>query len=204
MELTQTQLRDKFDEYVATYSKSYTDAKEFEHRLNVFKDNLSKITQHNLKNESHGYTLAINKFGDLTLDEFRDQYLGLLPSEGYQPKFNHILNETETEIPSIPASIDWNKLGMITDVKDQGKCKASYAFSAISTIEAILRIKGKTTDSLSEQQLIDCTDTFEFKNEGCEGGTVPACYDYAHWNDLCTSDRYPYVGNDDNCRDWKL
>ena len=208
MEHTHQEIRSKFDEYVAMYSKSYTDVDEFEYRMNVFQDNLRKITLHNTQSETLGYTLGINKFGDLTLDEFRDQYLGLLPSEGYKSNSNQILNDvsnkSEASNPSLPVSLDWRNTGMITGVKDQGKCKASWAFSAISTIESILRINGRTTDLLSEQQLIDCTDTAQFQNEGCSGGRVAPCFDYAHLQSLCTSQDYPYVGADDNWRDWKI
>ena len=163
---------------------------------------------HNANSKSHGYTLGMNKFGDLTQEEFKNQYLGLLPSQGYTSKTNQILNDvsnnTETSKPSLPVYLDWREKGIITGVKDQGKCKASWAFSSIATIESVLRINGRTSDLLSEQQLIDWTDTSQYQNEGCSGGRVPPCFDYAHVQSLCTSQDYPYVGVDDNWRDWKM
>lgn len=54
------------------YSKAYKDHAEEVHRLNIFVNNLEFISEHNQRYESGevSYRMAINKFSDLTAQEF--------------------------------------------------------------------------------------------------------------------------------------
>jgi C1A family cysteine protease len=52
--------------------------------------------------------------------------------------------------------VDWRNEGAVNPIKDQGKCGASWAFSAVSAIESKFKIVNNTLYSLSEQQIIDC------------------------------------------------
>jgi cathepsin L len=54
--------------------KEYVDEHEERYRQAIFLANLEFINNHNA--EDHPYTLAMNKFGDLTLDEFQAKYTG--------------------------------------------------------------------------------------------------------------------------------
>ena len=203
--LSEHELRVQFDRYISTYSKSYSDVSDYEIRFLVFQNNFRLIEQHNTQFSLHGYSLRMNSFGDMTQEEFKNKYLGLLPNQGYTPKnlesFNSTSNISDTNFPN---SIDWREKGVVSGVKDQKNCKAGWAFSSISTIESAYRIAGQGTEVLSEQQLIDWTDTSQYKNEGWDGGRVAPWFDYAHSQSLCTSNDYPYLGLNDNWRDWKL
>jgi KDEL-tailed cysteine endopeptidase len=57
------------------------------------------------------------------------------------------------------ADIDWTKSGVVTGIRDQGKCGSCWAFATIAVTESMFLIKNKTLSTsldLSEQQLIDC------------------------------------------------
>ena len=68
---------------------------------------------------------------------------------------------------TIPDSFDWNQLGFVTAVRDQGSCGSCWAYSTVAAYESLLAIleKGIFYD-LSEQYGIEC----ETVSHGCYGG----------------------------------
>ena len=150
----------------------------------------------------------MNKFGDLSLDEFKNRYLGLKLNNEFASNSNDFLydisREIETKNINIPAQIDWREKGAVSGVKDQGNCKANWVFSSVAAIESANRIVGKSSDTLSEQQIIDWTDNEVYQNSGWEDGTIASWYYYAHFNSLCTDRIYPYKGSEGNWMDFKL
>ena len=181
----------------------------------MFKDNYKMIQEHNLNRDEHGYTMGMNKFGDLTLQEWRDLYVQPRSSkrqiietqqeeveEEIDQYFETSITDQAIEDKKIPSKIDWRDRGMVNKVRDQGDgCKASYAFSAVSAIESAKGIFYKELGQLSEQQIIDCSG--KFGNEGCTGGDPDNAYDYVHENPLCSRSDYSYSGQDGRCYDWK-
>lgn len=87
------------------------------------------IEEHNAryKKGDVSYNLKINKFADLTDEEFESMYLTYRPSE---------TENVETfEVPTdavVPDSIDWRAKGAVSPIQDQGDCGCCYAFSAVS------------------------------------------------------------------------
>ena len=77
----------------------------------------------------------------------------------------------EPELTELPDYVNWVEAGFDIPVKDQGKCGACWAFSAIGAIEgANFAASGKLL-SFSEQQLIDCAVGYAIHFlEGCHGG----------------------------------
>jgi hypothetical protein len=66
-------------DFTARNTKNYKTMGEYNKRLGIFKKNYKKILEHNSKKASEdGFTKEINKFSDLTEDEFQSM-LGYIP-----------------------------------------------------------------------------------------------------------------------------
>ena len=63
----------------------------------------------------------------------------------------------------------------MTRIKNQQMCGACWAFSVIAAIESMYLIN-QTPHEFSEQQLVDCSNTYG--NKGCHGGELDLTYQY--------------------------
>ncbi|KAK2562232.1 Cathepsin L [Acropora cervicornis] len=146
------------------HNKKYETQREEDARYTIWGDNLKKIQQHN--SEGHSYTLAMNHFGDLTVDEYRIFVL---------QHRSHFSQETRREgatfLPpsgaTLPATVDWRTRGYVTPVKNQGVLGESWSFSVTGSVEGQHFKKTGKLVSLSEQNLVDCSGCREFhEHEG--------------------------------------
>jgi len=183
-----------FKSWTQLHGKKYSHTNEHNYRLAVYKENLEMIENHNRLNK--GFTLAMNKFGDLTSAEYRALYLA--------PKFNatQVTRTGQSHVfdASIPRAdtVDWRTKGVVTSVKDQGQCGSCWAFSATGSMEGAWGIKKGKLNSLSEQQLVDCSG--DYGNYGCDGGLMDSAFQYAiAVKGLESEDVYPYTATDGNC-----
>ncbi len=137
----------------------------------------------------------MNKFGDLTSNEFSQLYLGRFQLEN-RPLVNNRFEMKQLD--AVPTTLDWRAEGAVTSVKDQGPCLSSWAFSTTGSTEGCHFISTKNLVSLSEQNLIDCS--IIEGNLGCDGGLMTQGMDYIIGNDgVDTEDSYPYVGELNFC-----
>ena len=83
-----------------------------------------------------------------------------LKNEPHQYRRYASYSETNTN------DIDWEDLGAVTPVKDQGQCGSCWSFSATGGVEGAYQIKNGELKSFSEQQLVSCSTA----NYGCNGG----------------------------------
>jgi hypothetical protein len=169
------------------FSKKYDTIEIFTERFNIFKTNLKQIILHNL-NKSHSFTMTINKFTDLTPNEFRATRitgLGNLKSYGCK-SFSSNGNKIEN-------SIDWRNKGVVSKVKDQGQCGSCWAFATVANAESVWAIEKGVLLDLSEQEIVDCAKGTGYWNMGCNGGNPDSSFKYMIDNGLTEEKQYPYV-----------
>ena len=62
-----------FSDWAIANNRTYSSISEFEYREYVWHSNLIKVEEHNAA--GHSWTMAMNKFADLTSEEFAEQYI---------------------------------------------------------------------------------------------------------------------------------
>lgn len=148
------------------------------------------VTEKNARN-GVSYTVGLNKFSDLTDNEF-ERYLG---DSGEAEDYS--LHENNTQGPLMQADvqpIDWRTKGVVGPVKDQGHCGSCWSFSTAGPIEEHYAIKYGKQVVLAEQQLVDCS--WPYGNNGCNGGLFANGYAYVKQYGLMLNSSYPYTAND--------
>merc|ERR1712216_524593 len=139
---------------------------------------------------------GVTKFFDLSEEEFREQYLGLLSTSTSSSASKDAFRKHQME--KLPQYYDWRARGAVTPVKDQGQCGSCWTFSTTGTIEGANFIKTCKLVSLSEQQLLDCDvgcapDIPNACDSGCNGGLPSNAMEYiVEHGGLDTEKSYPY------------
>jgi len=183
-----------FAEWARTQGKTYKSREELVLRRSVYSANVAKIQAHNAANL--GWTQGVNKFTDLTGEEFKALY-----ASGYRA---HEKRSQNVELSLLhgaapPASVDWTTKGAVTPVKNQGQCGSCWAFSTTGSTEGAVFIAKGTLLSLSEQQLVDCAG--KEGNQGCNGGLMDYGFQYIIDNKGIGSEAsYPYTAQDGTCK----
>jgi C1A family cysteine protease len=183
-----------FESWINMYNVSYPTITEYNIRQSIYLKNLIKIAQHN--SENHTWTMGVNRFADLTGQEFSQQYTGCY----HQTRMYN--NVVELESTALPQSVNWTAEGVVTPVKNQGQCGSCWAFSTTGSTESAWSISKNESVSLSEQQLVDCSNAEG--NQGCNGGLMDYGFQYIINNHgLTTEDNYPYTAKDGTCNKQK-
>jgi len=176
-------------------SKKYDTQAEYQTRFVNYKSTLRRVQlkNANAKAINSTATYAVNKFADLTPEEFSVR-LGM---KGYVPRQRPGVPVANPAPRPQASSFDWRKNGGVTAVKDQGQCGSCWAFSCTESIESVYMIASKPNQPwLSPQQIVDC-DTGD---AGCNGGDLPTCYAYVQSaGGLETDADYPYNAQDGSC-----
>merc|ERR1719244_1140460 len=79
---TPNYLEERWQQYKVKHSKNYTEEEESK-RFQIWKENFAMVEKHNEEaNEGlHGYRMALNKYSDLTDEEFESTRLGYVPED---------------------------------------------------------------------------------------------------------------------------
>jgi len=176
-----------FAKWMMQNGKSYGNQSDKEYRKGVFSQNMSKVKAHE-QNQNATYNVGLNKFADLTPEEFKVQYTGL----------KHNLKKTKnfakgTSV-NAPSSKDWTSTSAVTGVKDQGQCGSCWAFSTTGALEGLYYINNSSQRSFSEQQLMDCSGSYG--NMSCNGGLMDFAFEYAQSHGVTDESNYPYTARD--------
>ncbi|XP_031257867.1 ervatamin-B-like [Pistacia vera] len=185
------------EEWMALHERVYETAEEKERRYDIFKNNFAHVEKVN-NGVDRGFKLAINKFADLTDDEFRSLFTGYKRETSKtktKPETKSFLHGNFTDVPTY---MNWREKGAVTLVKNQGNCGCCWAFSAVAAVEGINQIKTGKLISLSEQELLSCDTQY---NKGCLGGSMENAFDFMVSNGgLTTEDDYPYEERQQTCK----
>jgi C1A family cysteine protease len=186
-----------FQSWLAKHGKAYNGIGENEKRFEIFKDNLRFIDEHN--SETRTYKVGLNRFADLTNEEYRAKFLGTRtdPKRRVMKSKNPSQRYAFKAGEKLPSSVDWRVKGAVSPIKDQGNCGSCWAFSTIAAVEGINQIVTGELISLSEQELVDCDTEY---NGGCNGGLMDYAFEFIIKNGgIDTEGDYPYKGVDAKC-----
>lgn len=195
-----------FKEYLAEHGKFYVDS-EHSTREAIFNKNLELIRQQNA-DPNKTWFATVNKFTDLTPEEFRRQYHGHKGHTAAMLASSTPHQRVSSSLEDLPDSVDWRtQKGVVTDVKNQGACGSCWAFSTAETLESHYAIAtGEDAPVLSEQQLVSCAPNPQHcgGTGGCQGSTQPLGFNYTTTAGISLESSYPYKASTGTCESSKI
>jgi len=197
-EAIQQHVEEHFHRFKQRFDKRYGTAEEGERRLGIFRDNLNIIEQ--LRAEEEGSAkYDVNKFSDMTFEEFRDGYLKPMPLEGIHKSHQLVQGSLSKNAPPIPQSFDWRDLNAVTAPENLGACDSSWIASAVQAVESAWYLAGHDLVQLSTQQVVDCFNDPTTAISGCKGGDIQKAYQYISDHGLQLRSDYPYRASQSKC-----
>ena len=192
-----------FEHWASRHTRSYDSAEEQQRRASIYADNVALIDAHNAAEDAgagKGFRLGEGPFTDMTNEEFASEVGATwVPRPALGDSAGCVNDaEAEGEVAVAGQSLDWRAQGAVSRVKQQGTCGACWSFAATGALEGAWRLFGPnhTLDSLSEQQLVDCSS----QNHGCGGGNPYYAFQYIIQNGgIDTENDYPWVGKEGSC-----
>ncbi len=124
---TEKHVRAMYEAWLVKHGKAYNALGEKEKRFEIFKDNLRFIDEHNTQ-ENRTYKLGLNRFADLTNEEYKSMFLGTKMDRKGR------LSNTKSDRyayragEDLPETVDWREKGAVVEVKDQGQCGEFWVF----------------------------------------------------------------------------
>lgn len=182
----------RFPRFAVRHGKRYGDAAEVQRRFRIFSESLELVRSTNRRGLP--YRLGINRFADMSWEEFQASRLGAAQNCSATLAGNHRMRDAA----ALPETKDWREDGIVSPVKDQGHCGSCWTFSTTGSLEAAYTQATGKPVSLSEQQLVDCATAYN--NFGCSGGLPSQAFEYIKYNGgLDTEEAYPYTGVNGIC-----
>ena len=115
------------------------------------------------------YSRGVNQFTDLKQEECESTFLRYKPQNVSKLVTTLERFHNDGGILDLPNDWDWSEssVEVIALVKNQSQCGSCWAFSMIGALEGVLAVGNGWTQTLSEQQILDCNTW----SSGCQGGT---------------------------------
>lgn len=154
---------------------------------------MEEIVRHN-SDPLNTWLKGLNQFSHMTDQEFFDYYHIVGDQQQCSATNAAAANVSIEEdlLRDVPAHWDWRDYGIVSPVKNQGKCGSCWAFSTVGCMESHFMKKYGEFRNLSEQQLVDCAGDFD--NNGCNGGLPSHAFEYIMFaGGLTTEVKYPYL-----------
>jgi len=155
--------------------KNFTLLKKQKIRRQIFE---SRLKEHKIHNSipTKTWKVGVNQFTDQT-----DEEISMLRGGRKAPTSHKRFARTphfSLKNDYVGASVDWRTKGVISPVKDQGRCGSCWSFASAETAESYYALKKGVMSILSEQQILDCTEN---PNQcggtgGCGGATAELAY----------------------------
>jgi len=193
----------EWEDFKANNKKSFADSKQENTRKQIFIANIKDIEQHNAKYAKGevSYEKGINKFSDLTYEEFSKKYTGAVHAvSNKKVPGGRQIDLLKGEARQLAPLVDLRNTGNVGPIKNQGNCGSCWAFSAVAALEGAYFKKNRKSIVLSEQNLVDCAGP-AYGNYGCNGGWPFAAFNYVINNrGISTSASYPYTALTQSCK----
>jgi cathepsin L len=187
------ELNKEWDLFKQVHGKKYSPSENLKRKI-IWENSHERIAAHNRRFDMGltTYRMAVNKFADLTFEEFAKLYTSKTMPIKTGMRNTHIMSNSPRA-----ATVDWRNKGAVTGVKNQGGCGSCWAFSTTGSLEGQWFLKKGQLPSLSEQQLVDCSKSYG--NNGCGGGLMDYAFKYIKDNGIMSESDYPYTGQDGDC-----
>jgi cathepsin L len=166
-----------FKHYMTEFGRTFPTEEEFIARKALFETRLAEMKRHN-SDPTNTWKQGVNHLTDRTESEIR-QLLGYnkaiasaFPPQGQAWKADR------ADLLDVAPQVDWRDKGVVSPVKDQGRCGSCWTFAAAETLESHWALATGQLPILSEQHILDCVPN---PNQcggkgGCAGGTVELAY----------------------------
>ncbi|XP_065190552.1 procathepsin L-like [Sycon ciliatum] len=190
--LEELKISEEWDTFKTQFEKMYGTEEEEVRRYTIFKGEARKIEKINAQNLT--FQLGVNQFADMTDEEYA-QVLGYRQDKSLSSAESFVGNPDV----KLPSEVDWVTKGYVTPIKNQGACGSCWAFSTTGSTEGQHFKKTGNLVSLSEQNLVDCSQ--KEGDHGCHGGLMDFGFKYIIENHgIDTEESYPYTAKDGTCR----
>jgi cathepsin L len=188
------ELNKEWELFKQVHGRKFSPSENLKRRA-IWEEAVEKVATHNRRFDMGltTYRKGVNKFADLTYEEFSKLY-----TSKTMPIKKGIRNLHVKSNAPRAGEVDWRNQGAVTDVKDQGQCGSCWSFSATGSLEGQWFLNKGQLLSLSEQNLVDCSGSYG--NQGCNGGLMDQAFDYIRDNGIMSEDDYPYNAYDGNCQ----